>query len=266
MDDDAFRRLLDHLSLSWNGYRKVRKGVKKRLRRHMQALGCRTLSEYLARLDRESEVRAACHRNLTVTISRFFRDRGLWHALEAFLLPEMMNRFPAKLRVWSAGCACGEEPYSFAIVWERLQKRFGRGPVLELLATDQSDGSLVRAQAGRYPLSSLREVPPNLRSECFDARKHEKQFQIRPHLKQGVVFRRHDFLSEAPPGRFHLIFLRNNLLTYYQDHITIPAFERIVGTLAPNGLLIVGAHEKVPPGIGRLVPDARFDRVWRAVT
>jgi hypothetical protein len=60
--------------------------------------------------------------------------------------------------------------------------------------------------------------------------------------------------------------LRNNLLTYYQDHITIPAFERIVGTLAPNGLLIVGAHEKVPPGIGRLVPDARFDRVWRAVT
>jgi chemotaxis protein methyltransferase CheR len=265
MDDAAFRQLLDYLNLSWKGYRKVRKGVKKRIRRHMRALDCRTLPDYLAVLDRDQAVREACDHHMTVSISRFFRDRSLWTALEERLLPELFNHFPRKIRVWSAGCACGEEVYSFAIVWELLKKHREHFPVLELLATDTNENSLARARVGRYPYSSLKEVSEEVRSDFFKSQKGDKQFEIQPLLAQDVLFQSRDLLSDPPPMRFHLILLRNNLLTYYQDDIKIPAFKRIVGGLNKHGLLVIGSHEKAPPGTVDLVVDNQFDYVLRAV-
>lgn len=93
MDDAAFRQLLDYLNLSWEGYRKVRKGVKKRIRRHMRTLGCGTLPAYFRILDREPALRQDCDRLMTVSISRFFRDRELWRALRERLLPNLARRF-----------------------------------------------------------------------------------------------------------------------------------------------------------------------------
>jgi len=264
MDDVAFRQLLDYLNLDWKGYRRVRKGVKKRIRRHMRALACRTLSDYLAVLNREPAVREVCDQCMTVSISRFFRERALWTALEERLLPELIDHFPENIRVWSAGCACGEEAYSFTIVWALLKKRLGQLPILELLATDTNEASLERARAGRYPHSSIKAVPVDLRSDYFKSRKGGKQFQVREFLKQDVLFQPHDLLIGSPKSRFHLIFIRNNLLTYYQDQIKGPVFHKILEALTPRGFLIVGAHENVPLNTGRLTVDNQFDYVLRA--
>ncbi len=82
MDDDQFRQLLDDFNFSWAGYRKVRKGVKKRISRHMQELNCPNIKVYLDLLNQNDAVRQESERRMTVSISRFFRDRKLWQDLE----------------------------------------------------------------------------------------------------------------------------------------------------------------------------------------
>jgi chemotaxis protein methyltransferase CheR len=82
MDDASFHQILDHFNLSWKGYRKVRKGVKKRLSQHMQELGCVSVGEYMAAVSRAPEIENECRMHLTVSISRFFRDSRLWESLE----------------------------------------------------------------------------------------------------------------------------------------------------------------------------------------
>ena len=266
MDDTTFRQLLDYLNLSWDGYRKVRKGVKKRIRRHMRALECRTLSDYLVYLDHNPSAREACDRLMTVSISRFFRDRVLWRALEERLLPELIDRYPQKIRAWSAGCAGGEEIYSLAMVWERLKARIARLPQIEFLATDTNAAALEHARRGRYPRSSLKELPDDVRAVFFKPRKNARQFEIQPFLSGAITFRTHDLLTDPPADRFQIIFLRNNLLTYYKDTIKIPAFTRIVNTLAPLGVLIIGSHEKLPLEAANLHVDPDFNYVFKAET
>jgi chemotaxis methyl-accepting protein methylase len=255
MDDSAFRRLLSALDLSWPGYRKVRKGAKKRVARHMQALGCPTIDEYLAVLDADPASEAACRRHLTVSISRFFRDRGLWQWLSQ-TLPEMARGIAGKeMRVLSAGCASGEEAYSFRMLWEDLREAGHDLPDLHLTGIDMNPDYLDRARKGRYPRSSLREVPDACRERYFNRSPGGKRYRVKAVLREEIGWHRQDLLAEGPDsGPWHLIFLRNNLLTYCRPALARPALERIVERLAPGGLLIVGSHESPPEDLEGMVP------------
>ena len=102
----------------------------------MQSLGCRSILEYLNRLERSAEVRRSCELALTVPISRFFRGQRLWDALKNQNLPELIAAGMDRVRVWSAGCACGEEAYSLKIPWDLMSRSTGTLPVLDLTTTD----------------------------------------------------------------------------------------------------------------------------------
>ena len=106
MDDIQFQKLLDYLGYSWAGYRRVGKGVKKRINRHMQQLGCRDIAAYLKILSLQTASRHECELLMTVSIRRFFRDRPLWEMLENRLLPYLIADHIGPMKVWSAGCAC----------------------------------------------------------------------------------------------------------------------------------------------------------------
>ena len=163
LSDTEFRNLLEHLNRPWAGFRKVRKGVKKRIRRHMQEMGCSTIEQYIVQLAQQPGAKAGCEQCLRVTISRFFRDRQLWQTLAARILPDLAERFAPPIRIWSAGCACGEEPYSLAMAWDGL----AHPPTLDLLATDAGGICLARAREGTYGRNSLKEVPDELRERYF---------------------------------------------------------------------------------------------------
>ena len=257
MHDEQFREILSFFGLSWAGYRRVRRGVKKRLRAHMLALECRNLKEYLQRLETDKEERRKGERFMDVSISRFFRDMGLWQALEGEVLPGMTLGADEGIRVWSAGCACGEEAYSLRIVWQTLHNRFDRLPELELWATDANPVFLERAREGIYTQSSLKELPDRLRNTCFDHLPGKNRFALSASLKRDIVWRLHNLVSDDPPSAgFDLIFLRNNLLTYYEKRLKIPAFGGVVSALREGGVLIVGKKERIPPECGPLVPLA----------
>jgi len=254
MDDQQFRNLLDFLGFSWAGYRKVRKGVKKRVSRFMQELRFRRMDEFLSAMERNPELRKQVEILMTVSVSRFFRDRKLWEALERHVLPGIIVRGDDKVKVWSAGCACGEEPYSFIILWHTMQRRFEQLPELELWATDMNPYYLEKARAGVYPQSSLKELPPDRRIGYFRP-KEKSHFGLSDFLKEGVLWKAHNLLTDLPPQRgFQIIFLRNNLLTYYKDEVKIPALNRIIESLAPEGFLILGAHGKLPAEFQTFAP------------
>jgi chemotaxis protein methyltransferase CheR len=252
MDDDQFRQLLDWFDFSWSGYRKVRKGVKKRISRHMQELKCTNIDAYLNLMNQSAELRQECEKRMTVSISRFFRDRQLWQGLEDDLLPRMIESKMKVLRVWSAGCARGEEVYSFKIVWDRLNKKYEQLPEIEIVATDIHPGYIKKARTGVYSKSSLKEVRPQIREHYFDIRKSGNRFDIKAAFKKGIDWQVQDIFSDPPGAAFDIIFLRSNLLTYYKAHLKIEGLKSVLKALAPDGWLIVGSHEKLPSAVSNM--------------
>jgi chemotaxis protein methyltransferase CheR len=99
MNNYQFSQLLDRLDLSWQGYRKGRKGVKKRIGRHMQRLDCHNLEEYFHIMDNIPEVLRDVELLMTVSISRFFRDRLLWQALEEEIIPDILNKYSYEINI-----------------------------------------------------------------------------------------------------------------------------------------------------------------------
>ena len=264
MNDDEFRKLLHARSMSWQGYRRVRKGVKKRLRRHMRELDCVGIDCYIKCLQNSTDADSQCKTLMTVSISRFFRDRQLWASLTNRYIPELVKRFPEGIRMWSAGCAGGEEAYSFKILWYDLEKEIGPLPALDILATDSNPECIQRAQKGLFQSSSLRDVRDDNRSLFFSKPGKGKQYQITPDLTSSITFKQQDLLQQLPDRDFQIIFLRNNLLTYHQHRVMRPAFDNILNCLTPGGLLIIGAHEKPPKKAGPL--QSCGPMVWKKVT
>ncbi len=265
MNDDQFRKLLEYLDYSWRGYRKVRKGVKKRVRRHMHQVHCRDISAYLEVLDREPVRRQECELLMTVSISRFFRDPRLWVMLESQWLPDIIAKRPKNLKVWSAGCGCGQEPYSFKIVWEHLKENYDFLPSLNLMATDRHPQYLEYARNGVYNFSSLKAVANEDRAAFFESRKGAKKIAIRAELKSDIHWEIHHLLTDPPGKNYDIVFLRNNVLTYYRQEIRKEAVISVLNCLASGGLFIIGCHEVLPLETDRLISVDRFPYVFRRI-
>ncbi len=262
MDDNQFRQLLDGLDYSWSGYRKVRKGVKKRISRHMQELKCPNIDAYLDLLKQSTELRRECEKKMTVSISRFFRDHQLWHDLENDVLPSMVEREKYVLRVWSAGCARGEEVYSFKIVWDRLSKKYSQMPEIEIVATDIHPGYIDKARAGVYASSSFKEIPPEIQEHYFNIRKSGSRFDVKTFVKAGIDWKVQDIFAVPAGSDFNIIFLRNNLLTYYKTFQQEEGLCRVTKALIPNGWLIIGSHENMPAGVSNFRRHASIPWVY----
>lgn len=251
MDDESIRQIFHFFNLSWRGYRKVRKGVKKRIARHMHECACRKIRDYLLLLQANPEAAKKARKLLTVSISRFFRDLRLWEVMSDFLIPKLVREIDLAgrrpVRVWSAGCSCGEEVYSLKILWDQMEKRVSDMPPIEVWATDTNFEVLEKARIGVYPRSSLGNLTPSNLKDYFTP--VSNGFSIREELKRGIHWVQHDFISEIPPGMtFDIIFLRNNLLTYYEPPIKIRAFVLILTALGAGRFIIIGNNEEIPTG------------------
>ncbi len=257
--DAGFRKLLDHYDRPWRGFRKVRKGVLKRIRRHMASLHCSSVSEYIDILQRCPIEEEILQSHLRITISRFNRDRYLWDFLAEHTFPCLLQRTD-KLKIWSPGCSCGEEVYSLKILWHL---HFSSYPAIRILATDANSNCLERAQAGIYQKTSLREISEDTVSRLFVRSPDQNGYAVRPQLKENIAWQQHNFLSQPPDETFHLIFLRNNLLTYYNEELKSAALNNILTTLSPGGYLVIGSHETLPETLLSLVCSEKCSMVFQ---
>jgi chemotaxis protein methyltransferase CheR len=173
----------------------------------------------------------------------FFRNRPQVRALKQVLLPELHQRKPVgqPLRIWSAGCATGEEPYSLAIL---ALEQFGFPPIrpIEIIATDLSLLALKRANEGMYRGRTLQYVEPPLLQRYFE--RHGNSYRIGQSVRQIVQFQQLNLVEPFPEflQQVDMIFCQN-VTIYFQDHERRRLIERFHGLLHPNGLLFLGFSE-----------------------
>jgi len=241
---------LSRLALRWPGFRKVRRQVCKRIARRARELGLADVSGYRLHLDSHAPEWDALAALCTVSISRFYRDRGVFDCLGDKVLPALaeaaLARGAARLECWSAGCASGEEPYTLAIQWRHaLQPRFPRLDI-RVLGTDVDAKLIERARTGCYRVASLKELPDAWREKAFE--KEGLLLRLKQGFRRGVEFEKQDLLEQLPHDRFDLILCRNLAFTYFDSARAQASLERLAGRLRPGGALVTGAHEKLPPG------------------
>ena len=153
---------LPQIKLRWPGFRKVRRQVCKRLKRCIHDLQLANFAAYRARLEDDPSEWEVVDRCCHITISRFFRDRGVFEALRRHVLPDIAAHAKQEGRtaqIWSAGCAAGEEPYTLRILWDIEIASVCRDVPLIIVATDIDENMLARAQEGCFAATSLRDLP-----------------------------------------------------------------------------------------------------------
>ena len=251
---------LPQLGLRWRRFN--RKSIRKRIVGRLQELNLHSLSGYQNYVFANEAEKLNLTSLLTVTISRFWRNAGLFEALKNIWLPTLLGRLPAAepLQIWSAGCASGEEPYSLLILW--LESFAGSGRELRLLASDSNGRCLERAQQARYPASSFREIPLHLRQKyCTN---EGGTFFLSQDFPKRIKWIEHNLIWEAPPLNNHLIFCRNLVYTYFTDSVQHEISRRFHQALVANGLLVVGRKDRLPPGtekLFRLAEHPIYERV-----
>lgn len=268
-DDDCVRFLqevLPRLDLRWPGFRKVRGQVCKRLARRLIELDLPDLAGYrqlLATRPAEWEILDSLCR---ISISRFHRDRRCFEELAGEVLPEIVRQAQATggpVRIWSAGCASGEEPYTLALLWH-FRGHDRAGPALSITATDVDPVLLARARTGCYPESSLRELPGPWLAAAFSRR--DASFCLRPEFTAGVEFIRQDLRDGAPAGPFHLAACRNLAFTYFAGPLQHEVLARLAAALAPGGFLMIGHTEALPAGQELFAPFRGRRGLYRQIS
>ncbi|MGK7917956.1 MAG: protein-glutamate O-methyltransferase CheR [Prochloraceae cyanobacterium] len=245
---DFLQWALPQLNLRWRGFRRVRKQVCKRIQRRLKQLELPDLNTYKSYLKTHPEEWLILDRYCQITISRFYRDRALFNYLGQVILPELaqlaIRRGDRQLRVWSAGCASGEEAYTLKIVWNlSVLPQFPCLP-LQIIATDINPQMLQRASRGCYQLGSLKELPPEWLKIAFTTT--DGQYCVRDSFREGIDFVQQDIRLQMPDRCFHLILCRNLVFTYFKKSLQREILLRIEQKLILGGLLVIGSHESLP--------------------
>jgi len=220
----------------------------------MRDLGLDNFAAYQMRLEADpTEWRAldeCCH----ITISRFFRDRGLFEVLRTRVLPDIAERTKREARnaqVWSAGCASGEEPYTIKILWDVEVANVHPTVSLSIIASDADGAMLARARQGCFQPTSLHELPALLVEQAFE--RIGSLYCVKSKHRPGIDFIDQDLRSEMPRLLFDLILCRYVAFTYFTAPLQRRVMVRMLERLRPNGYFVIGTQEKLPGVVPGLV-------------
>jgi len=210
----------------------------RRLTSYLKRVDVPDFAALASRISRDAAALAHLKDYITINVSEFFRNPDRYKVLESEIIPDLMREFGA-LRVWSAGCSIGAEPYSLAILLEELDPHGAH----RVLATDVDTGAIAAARAGVYTADKLKEVSPE-RLRRFFTQTPDGQWRIAPRVQDRVRFRVHDLLRDPYPMAQHLILCRN-VVIYFTDDAKEEVFRKLAGALVEGGYLLVGSTESI---------------------
>ncbi|MEE9219872.1 MAG: protein-glutamate O-methyltransferase CheR [Acidobacteriota bacterium] len=218
--------------------------LNRRLQSRVRALGLPDLEAYLRHLDTDPQEVERLFQALAINFSFFYRDRELFRLLGKRVLPDLVKRFPdGPLRVWSAGCAAGEELYSLAILAHETLPP-AECQRLELLGTDIDEHSLEEGRSGRYPRSRVAFLDNPLIGKYFHSVAAGGELQIIEALRMQAEFRRADLMGPAPYRKCSLVCCRN-VMIYLQPKHQETILLRLAEALRPGGVLVLGRVERL---------------------
>jgi len=256
---------LPQLHMRWPGFRKVRAQVCKRLDRRIRDLGLTGVEEYQAYLKVHADEWERLDPLCRITISRFYRDKGVFAALAQEVLPSLVTgvreRGDNTLRIWSAGCSSGEEPYTLAVLWAiELQSRFPEITV-DIVATDADPNMIRRARDARYKFGSLKELPESWRNRVYT--REDDTYCLKPEYRRDINFLEQDIRQQQPKGHFDLVLCRNLVFTYFDEALQLELLRHIVGAMHDGAALVLGVHEQLPKRAQELSIWFDKQRVYR---
>jgi two-component system CheB/CheR fusion protein len=264
--DPSFEALLLYLKESrgfdFTGYK--RSSLMRRVDRRLGQVGVTEYGEYLDYLQVHPDEFAALFNTILINVTRFFRDTDAWEYLRTHAVPSLLEqRGPdASIRVWSAGCASGEEAYTLAIMLAELlgAEEFRRR--VKIYATDVDDAGLVQARQASYSEQQLRGLPPELVDRYFEPA--GGRYTFRKDLRRSVIFGRNDLVQDAPISRNDLVVCRNTLM-YLNAETQTHILRRFHFALADHGLLFLGKAEMLLSHGDLFTPIDLQRRVFRKV-
>jgi two-component system CheB/CheR fusion protein len=242
--DEDLERLLDHLrrnrGFDFTGYKRA--SVARRITRRMEDLGIANYADYVDFLEVHPEEFNPLFNTILINVTHFFRDEAAWTYLAEEVLPGLIARRPAtaSLRVWSAGCATGEEAYTVAMVLaEMLGPELFRDRV-KIYGTDVDDDALSKARQANYTEKEVEGVPAGLLQKYFD--KLDGSYAFKKDFRRQVIFGRHDLVHDAPISKVDLLVCRNALM-YFNSETQSRILARFHFALNDGGILFLGKAE-----------------------
>ena len=265
-DKEAFERLLvylrDHRGFDFTGYK--RSSLQRRIGKRMQEVGIEGYETYLDELEVSPEEFGQLFDSVLINVSTFFRDPPVWAHVGEMLIPQILEhkKSDEPVRVWSAGCATGEEAYTIAILLaEALGSERFRDRV-KVFATDADEDALERARQATYPRSQVKDVPEHLLKRYFEG--SGDRLSVTKELRRSVIFGRNDLVRDAPISRIDLLACRNTLI-YFNSETQRNVMARLYIALGERGFLVLGKSELILTHSDGFTPEHLAQRIFRKV-
>ncbi|MBQ1871469.1 MAG: protein-glutamate O-methyltransferase CheR [Lachnospiraceae bacterium] len=199
---------------------------------------CNTYDQYVALIRGDKERFEEFVNFLTINVSEFYRNPEQWELLDKEVFPNLISKFGNNLKVWSAACSTGDEPYSLVMALSRhlpLEK-------IKIFATDIDKQVIAKAKVGLYAAKSVENVPADLKKKFFT--EIGGSYQISDAVKQRVEFKEHNLLKDPYPTGCHLIVCRN-VLIYFTEEAKEDIYAKFNDALVTNGTLFIGSTEQI---------------------
>ncbi|HEY3491536.1 MAG TPA: protein-glutamate O-methyltransferase CheR, partial [Solirubrobacterales bacterium] len=265
-EDEGLEPLLEHLKAArgfdFSGYKRATLG--RRIRKRMSEVEIGDYESYADYLEANPREFAELFNTILINVTGFFRDPDAWDYLTKETIPQLIEEVPEEeqIRIWSAGCASGEEAYTAAIVLlEALgEEEFKRR--VKIYATDVDEEALAEARSAVYPEEALKDLPREIVDRYFV--ENGRGYGFRPDLRRSVIFGRNELIEDAPISRIDLLICRNVLM-----YFTVEAQTRILSqlnfALRDRGFLFLGKSEMLVRHSEYFTPiDVKW-RVFRRV-
>ena len=262
--DESFEALLRHLrdsrGFDFTGYKRT--SLMRRVRHRMDHTGHTSFEEYLDVLQASSDEFAALFNTILINVTAFFRDPEAWDFIGAEVIPRLLaERSPNHLiRVWSAGCASGQEAYTLAMLLAEALGPDAFRQRVKIYATDIDEGALTEARAASYDARAVESVPPDLLVRYFE--QVDGRYIFHKDLRRAVIFGRNDLVTDAPISRVDLLVCRNTLM-YLNAETQRNVLGRLHFALTPQGTLFLGHAEMLLSHSDRFTPLNLKNRIFR---
>jgi len=260
--DELTRKISSERGFGCASYKE--KCLRRRIAVRMRARGVHSYRDYARILDDDAGEYDRLLDALTINVTKLFRNWEVYASIAANVVPAVWGRRPPVIRVWSAGCSSGEEPYSLAILFHRhAAANGGLGDLarVQVLGSDIDRQCLAAAARGQFEEGDFADTPQELRDVYFTP---EPPFTVLPAVRDLVRFERRDLLSDpAPHAKFDVIVCRN-VLIYFDRETQERLFEKFYDALAPDGFLVLGKVETLLGAArGKFVPVDARERIFR---
>lgn len=230
-----YRWVKSNLNIDLDAYKENQ--LQRRIGTVMRSAGVSTLEDYAKLIGSDLEVKRIFLDYITINVTEFFRNKEIFNEFEDVLVNVLIPKFK-NVKIWSAACSIGAEPYSIAMILDKhnlMQKS-------KIVATDIDDNILKRARSGIYKQHETKGLTKEDLGNHFSY--EDNSYAINSNLKNIVSFKKHDLILDSYEKGFHAVVCRN-VFIYFKDEAKNEIYKKIYDSLVPGGVFFIGATESI---------------------